>query len=61
MCVKNVKRLTVGNVHMCMCYALRYVLGLCIIYIYIYKKEAGEGCFFNNSVKDILTKGMVFA
>ena len=41
----NVERLTVGNVHMCMCYALRYVLGLCIIYID--KKKAGEGCFFN--------------
>ena len=33
---------------MCICYALRSVLDLCIIYIYEEEEEAGEGCLFNS-------------
>ena len=32
-CVRKCETASIGNVHMCMCYALRYVLDLCIIFI----------------------------
>ena len=36
------------------CYALRYVLDLCALYIY--KEEAVEGCFFNIPFQRLIPK-----
>jgi hypothetical protein len=37
-----------------LCYALRYVLDLCALYIY--KEEAVEGCFFNIPFQRLIPK-----